>query len=223
MTDKEVSFWVRARGNVRRRLIAGLLLLVPIGVTFLILRFLFRTTSGLLGPLITPLAPRLPSAAVAVVSVGILVVLLYLAGLLTTYIVGRRLIALGDAVIARIPLAKTIYGASKQVIQTLSVPDRGAFKGVAWVEFPRPGFLALGFVTGRIQDDKGNDFYKLFIPTTPNPTSGFFEVVPCGEVRETNIPIDEAMRIIISGGILAPSRLDGISPGEPADRGAGVK
>ena len=209
MSENLPSPWSRFQHHLRRRLVAGLAVLVPVGFTFLVLRFLFRVTSGLLAPVITPLMPTLPAMAVAAVSVAILVVLVYLAGLLTTYLIGRRMIALGESIIQRIPLIRTIYGAFRQVVKTLSLPNRKAFKGVVWVEFPRAGFLALGFVTGTILDENGKEFYKLFIPTTPNPTTGFFEVVPRGEVRQTNIPIDDAMKMIMSAGILSPGRLDG--------------
>ena len=215
MSENRLSPWSRLQHHLKKRLIAGLAVLVPIGFTFLVLRFLFRATSGLLVPVIMPLAPRLPAMAVAAASLAILVLLVYFTGLLTTYLIGRRMIALGESILERIPLIRTIHGASKQVVKTLSLPNRKAFKGVVWVEFPRAGFLALGFVTGTIRDAEGREFYKLFIPTTPNPTTGFFEVVPRGEVRETSIPIDDAMKMIMSGGILSPGRLDGASASDP--------
>jgi uncharacterized membrane protein len=216
MGKERLSCCGRWQNHVRRRLLAGLAVLVPFGFTSLVLRFVFRVTSGLLSPVIVPLAPRIPALAVAAVSVVIVVVLLYLAGLLTTYLLGRRLIALGESVVERVPVVKTIYGASKQVVWTLSLPNRKAFKSVVWVEFPRPGLLALGFVTGRIQDEQGDEFHEPFIPTTPDPTRGFLEVVPCGQVRETSMAIDEALKMIISGGIVSPGRLDGATPDTPA-------
>lgn len=216
MSEQRRSVWRRVGHNVRTRVVAGLIVLVPVGITFLVLRFLLRSTAGVLAPLVTRLLGQLPDAVVAAISVCALVVLLYLVGVLTTYLVGRRLIAFGESVVARIPLVKTVYSASKQVVQALSLPNRKSFKSVVWVEFPRPGLLALGFVTGTIQDSDGTRFYKVFIPTTPNPTTGFFELVPSQEAREADLTVEEAIKMIVSGGILSPDRLDGSYPNQPS-------
>jgi len=100
-----------------------------------------------------------------------------------------------------------IYTATKQIIKTLSIPDRKSFKSVVLVEFPRPGFKPIGFLTGWIKTSDGREFCKVFIPTTPNPTTGFFELVPSGEVAETNLTIEETFKMIISGGIVSPDVL----------------
>lgn len=103
---------------------------------------------------------------------------------------------------------KSVYSAAKQVVDTLSPSRREAFKSVVWVEFPRPGFRALAFVTGSIRDEDGTECYKLFIPTAPNPTSGFFEIAPCGEVRESALSVEDGIKMIVSAGILAPETLE---------------
>jgi uncharacterized membrane protein len=89
----------------------------------------------------------------------------------------------------------------------MSLPNRAAFKSVVIVEFPRPGFKAIGFLTGRIQGLEGETLYKVFIPTTPNPTTGYFEIIPPEEVTETNMTTEEAFKMIISGGMVAPEFL----------------
>ena len=96
----------------------------------------------------------------------------------------------------------TIYSATKQIIQSFS-QDKAAFKSVVIIEFPRPGFYSLAFLTGYIQDKEGRKYCKVFIPTTPNPTTGFLEIIPAEEVRVTKISIEEGFKIIISGGIVS--------------------
>jgi uncharacterized membrane protein len=120
---------------------------------------------------------------------------------------GKKIIAFSEMLMLRIPLARTIYTATKQVIKTLSIPDRKSFKSVVLVEFPRPGFKAIGFLTGQIKTSDGREFCKVFIPTTPHSTPGFFELVPSEEVAGTNLTIEEAFKIIISGGIVSPDVL----------------
>ena len=221
MSENPVSLAGRVQHHLKKRLFAGLLVLVPLVITFLIIRFLFEAMSGLLAPVIAHLAPDLPSVVVDIISFGVLVGVMYLAGVLTAYLVGRRIIALGEAVVTRIPLVKTIYSAIRQVMDSFTFSNRREFKSVVWVEFPRPGFLALGFVTGKMADESGKQYYKLFIPTAPNPTTGFFEVVPCEHVRETAIAVEDAMKMIISGGILSPTTLAGHCLPPPTGSDAG--
>jgi len=141
------------------------------------------------------------------ITVIILLLLLYFLGMIGQFVLGKRIINFSEALMLRIPLARTIYTATKQVIKTLSIPDSKSFKSVVFVEFPRPGFKAVGFLTGRIKAQDGREFYKIFIPTTPNPTTGFFELVSSDEVAETNLTIEEAFKMIISGGIVSPDVL----------------
>jgi uncharacterized membrane protein len=96
-----------------------------------------------------------------------------------------------------------VYSATKQVTQAFSVPDRAAFKSVVLLEFPRPGFMAPGFLTGHIQDRDGRKYCKEFIPTSPNPTTGFFEIVRAEAVRATSMSVEEAFKMIISGGLVS--------------------
>jgi uncharacterized membrane protein len=205
--SKSDTFWGQVRANFRSRVTAGLLVLVPVGITLLILRFLFDITAGFLKPFVAKVVGDVPQAAVVIISVAALLVLLYFTGVLARMLVGRRIIGLGEALVARIPLVKTVYSASKQVVQTLSLPNRGEFKSVAWVQFPHPGLLCLGFITGRMQDAEGRKYYKVFIPTTPNPTTGFFEVLPAEDLVLADVTVEEAIKMVISGGLLSPDHL----------------
>ncbi len=140
----------------------------------------------------------------SVCSIVVLLVLLYLVGAIGQFVVGKRLIKAGETLLMRIPLVRTVYTATKQVAQAVSLPDRAALKSVVLVEFPRPGFKAVGFLTGYIEDSAGKKFCKIMIPTTPNPTTGFFELVPAEDIIETTLTTEEAFKLIISGGIVAP-------------------
>lgn len=205
----------KIRNNIRQRLLAGVLLFLPFGVALLVMRWLFGWLKNLLQPIIKGFLTGIDkiafldvipetyiNIAVVIISILILLFILYMVGSLGKFLIGRRLIALGESILLQIPLIRTIYSATKQVIQSFS-QDKAAFKSVVIVEFPRPGFLALAFLTGHIQDSQGKRYCKVFIPTTPNPTTGFFEIIPAEEVRETTITIEEGFKILISGGIVS--------------------
>jgi uncharacterized membrane protein len=209
--------WARLKSNVRRRLLSGILLLMPFGVTLLVMRWLFQWVAGFIRPIITfiisklsqvPVIEAVPdiyiTVSVATLSIVVLLVLLYLVGVIGQFVIGKRLIKVGETLLMRIPLVRTIYTATKQVAQAVSLPDSAALKSVVLVEFPRPGFKAVGFLTGYIEDSAGKKFCKVLIPTTPNPTTGFFEIIPIEDVVETTLTVEEAFKMIISGGIVAP-------------------
>jgi uncharacterized membrane protein len=143
----------------------------------------------------------------SILSILLLLLLVYLAGVITHYVIGKKLIAVSEMLLLKLPVVRTIYGATKQVMNALSLPDKAAFRSVVVVEFPRPGLKAMGFLTGHIEDSNGKKYCKVFIPTTPNPTTGFFEIVPTNEVLQTSISVEDAFKMIISGGILSPEKL----------------
>ncbi|MCY2925098.1 MAG: DUF502 domain-containing protein, partial [Planctomycetota bacterium] len=144
---------------------------------------------------------------VSVISILILLVLLYLIGAIGHYVTGEKMLRTGEALLLRIPLVRTIYSASKQVIRAVGLPDRSAFKSVVLIDFPRPGAKALAFLTGYIQDPAGRKCCKVYVPTALNPTSGFLQFVPVEDVTPLVMTIEEAFKIVISGGILAPEAL----------------
>lgn len=217
MESHKSSVWAKLKNNIRRRLLSGIFLLMPFGITLLVMRWLFQWLAGFLRPIIThipsklsnyPLIGSIPdiyiSISVSVCSILILLLLLYLVGAIGQFVVGKRLIKAGETLLMKIPLARTIYTATKQVAQAVSLPDRSALKSVVLVEFPRPGFWAVGFLTGYIEGSTGEKFCKIMIPTTPNPTTGFFEIVPAEYVIETTLTVEEAFKLMISGGIVSP-------------------
>lgn len=184
----------------------GLVALVPLVVTVLVLRFLFNFTSGILLPFIDPAVDHWPFWARALLSLALLLLGIYALGLIASAVVGRRLLDLGEAVLLRVPFVKVIYRASKQVVAAFQGPGARAFKSVVFLEFPRPGMRAVAFQTGRFTASDGREWVTVFIPTTPNPTTGFLQVVPAAEVIRTDFTVEEGVKMIMSLGALMPER-----------------
>jgi uncharacterized membrane protein len=105
------------------------------------------------------------------------------------------------------PIVNSIYNAARQVVRTLSQPQEKSFQRVVLVEFPSKGLWTIAFQLGTIQTSDGQEWVRVYVPTTPNPTSGFLQFLPKESVRPTAIPVDEALKMVVSGGILAPERL----------------
>lgn len=215
-----MSFWARFKKNVSRRMASGMLVLVPVGVTLLVMRWLFRWGTKQLHPVVQSITSGLEKSQwiaaqpewwvnfyVYLLTILLLLFLLYLIGVLGQFIIGRRLITAWESLWLKIPLARTIYGATKQVTEALSQPQGSAFKSVVVVDFPYPDSKAIGFLTGYVEDDAGHKFAKVLIPTTPNPTTGFLELIPLDRMFITDLTIEEGFRMIISGGIVSPENL----------------
>jgi uncharacterized membrane protein len=194
-----------------------MLVLVPLGVTLLVVGWLFRLSASLLRPVVQYITKQmvelhwiktLPEGEpqsdfyVSLFAILLLLILLYLVGGLGQHLVGRRLIAAWEAIWLKIPLARSVYAATKQVLEALSQPQGAAFKSVVVVEFPCPGLKAIGFLTGYVDDPAGRRFAKVLIPTTPNPTTGFLQLVPLDRIIVTNLTVEEGFKMIISGGIV---------------------
>lgn len=205
---KKLPLWTRLRHDTRRRLISGLLIIVPLGITAFVLRLLYNFTAGRLTPFIKEWLGEIPEYAVPLTAVILLFALLYLVGLTAGVVVGRQFIALTEALIRRIPLVKSVYGASKQVVESLSLQDKSGDERVAaLIEFPRPGMKTVGFVTGKAQLADGQTYYRVFIPTTPNVTVGLFELVAPNDLQFCALSVEEAVKMVVSGGILGPEIL----------------
>jgi len=195
--------------RIRAHLISGMAVIVPLGISAYVVQLLYRFTAGRLSPAVNSVTEEWPSYLSAGLSVLLMFVVLYTVGLVATVVVGRRLIAWAESLIGRIPLVKGVYGASKQIVETLLSQTGGSnFKSVALVEFPRRGIYTLAFVTGMIEID-GRECYKVFVPTTPNPTSGYFEIMEPVLVHPTGFSVEEGVKILKSGGILAPETVKG--------------
>jgi uncharacterized membrane protein len=203
--------------HLRGSLISGLFVLVPITITVFTLNFVFHATASFAGPL-TRLAfgwiwgeGKTPDWVITAVSFTIFVLLVYVTGLI------KRLIAMGEGLILRIPVIKSIYSIAKQVVDAISSSNRNSFKSVVLVEFPHAGVRSLGFVTGSFDDKAGKTYRKVIVPTSPNPTTGFLLFVSADDIHETGLSVEEAFKIIISGGVLSGTKLE-LDGGEEADQ-----
>jgi uncharacterized membrane protein len=221
MAKEEQALGRKIKINIRNSLISGVLIAIPFMVTLVIIRWLLSSMAGFLGPIVSTILPRLAKLfftnpipdtylrfAVTTTSIILLVLLLYVVGAIGHRVFGKRLIAIGEALLLKIPIVRAVYGSTKQVIKTMSMSDRTMFKTVVLVEFPRTGMKSLGFLTGYITDEAGKKYCKIFIPAGPNPTTGFFELIPPDEVAETNISVEEGFKMIISCGVVSPDTFD---------------
>lgn len=198
-------------GRFRRRMASGMVALIPIVVTIAVLRFVFNFTASILLPVVDPAVEAWPPAARAALSLGILLIGVYLLGALASNFVGRRILSLGESFVLQVPFVKVVYRASKQVVAAFQLREGRAFKGVVYVDFPRRGMKALGFITSHISDASGQPWTTVFVPTTPNPTTGFLQVVRTEELVHTNYTVEEAFKMIMSLGVLVP---DGSIPSD---------
>lgn len=201
-----ISTWAKAVGNhFKGTLIAGILLVIPIMVTFLILKFAFGFFEDILK---SPLDEIMPGGYRVGMGVGTLVVIIYLGGLITTHVSGRRMIVLSMGMIDMIPMVGSIYRTAHQATEVFSsVNSQTQFTSVVLVDFPGPELRSIGLVTSTLKDQAGKTLLAVYMPTSPFPTSGFLLILPEDRVTPTDMPVDEAMKLIISAGIMAPQTI----------------
>lgn len=194
---------------MKRYFITGLLVLVPLFITIWVLTTLISLMDQSL--LLLPVEWR-PEAQLgrAVPGIGAILTLLiiFVTGLIATNFFGRRLILIWEALLGRVPVVKSIYSSVKQVSDTLFSDSGQAFRKALLVQYPREGSWTIAFMTGRPGGDVANhlkgEFVSVYVPTTPNPTSGFFLMMPKAEVVELDMSVDEALKYIISMGVVSP-------------------
>jgi uncharacterized membrane protein len=208
------------RARLRRMLVTGILILIPVAVTAFVLLQIFRLMDGLFAPVVSRVLGRAlgAEAPVHIPGLGLLLTLLLILviGWLSTKVAGRRLLRVGERVLLRLPVAKSIYGATKGILEALSKDQAEAFKRVVLVEYPKKDLFAIGFVTGGARwgqvSERLADLLLVFVPTTPNPTSGFLLLVPRAEAIDLPVTVEEGVRMVVSGGILLPTLLPAARP-----------
>lgn len=195
---------MRGLSGIKKRIITGIVVVVPLWATFLLIRAFLEATDGLLGPYLRPLVQHYLPGIHSIPGLGLLtaLIVLYLIGLVTTNIFGRQVVHRLDLLLKRIPVVKTIYGATQQITEAFTTPTRTVFKRVVFVEPFSPGIHVIAFVTNTVRDDHGRELPVVFIPSTPNPTTGFTLVMPPERVIETAMTVEEGMKWVLSGGIL---------------------
>jgi len=197
--------------TLRRYLIAGLLVWLPLGVTILVIRLLVNFMDQTL--LLIPHSYR-PEVVFGINIPGLGIVLsaaiVLLTGALAANLFGRQMVTAGERLMAKIPFIRTIYTGVKQITETLVSSQNKSFREVLLIEYPRKGIWTLAFHTGsvvdEVQEKTGLDIVNIFVPTTPNPTSGFFIMVPRDDVIVLSMSVDEAVKLIMSLGVIVPGK-----------------
>jgi uncharacterized membrane protein len=186
------------RRRVRTSFIAGVIVVVPIAATVLILRWLFLYIDGILG--LQELTERFLGYSVPGLGVAMTIVLIFVTGIIATSVAGKRLVDYGESLLARVPLFRYLYTGIKQIMVSFAAPGESRFLQVVLVEFPKKGMRVIGFMTSEASTPSGEKLLTVFIPTSPNPTSGYLEIVREREVIRTNISIDDALKMVLSAG-----------------------
>lgn len=200
----------KAVSRIRRYFLAGILVTAPLGITALIAWWIINFVDERITPLIpdkynpeTYLPFSLPGLGLL-----ILFIVLTLIGALTAGLLGRWVVNTGERILNRMPVVRSIYSAIKQIFETVLAQQSNAFREAVLVEYPRRGIWAIGFITGTTKGEVQNltleETVNIFLPTTPNPTSGFLLFVPREEVVPLDMSVEEAVKMVISGGIVTP-------------------
>ena len=195
--------------RLRRYFVAGLLVWVPIAATYFLLAFaigLIDRSLLLLPPQYRP--ENLIGFEIPGLGVILTVTLVVITGFLAANFFGRRLITAWESILARIPLVRSVYGAVKQITASLFADASQSFREVVLVEYPRRGLWMLAFVTGdtpkKMKEVVDEDLINIYVPTTPNPTSGFYLMVPPKDLKRLNIPVEVGLKMILSAGVVNP-------------------
>ncbi len=194
------------KASLKRYFLTGLLVITPIWGTFLILKTLFVAVDGILGDLLAQLVPDHYVPGLGIVT---LILLVFTTGLFAANFIGRHIVKLWEEWLNRVPLVRGIYSTLKSMMDIVSFSERGSYNRVVLIQFPKNGHYCFAFVTGvtkgDLQDLTQEPLVHVYVPTSPNPTSGYFLLVPEREVTSVNISVEEAMKLIVSGGLYSPA------------------
>ena len=186
-------------------IITGLLSILPVAATYWILLKLFQFFSTPGAAIVEFIfKDKVPKYVPELAGFILTILFISFAGMVVSNVLGKRIYAWFETVLSRIPVVSVVYRTIKQITSSLSGPNRQAFKKVVYIEYPRKGIWTLTMVTGESKNKTGEKYYHIFVPTTPNPTSGFMLYIPQNDTLETEMSVEEGLKIIISGGMLAP-------------------
>lgn len=195
--------------HLRTKIITGLLVILPLGITLFILKFIFTALDNFVGPLGPKVTYFLFHRELHIPGLGIIIffLLLYLLGLIATNVMGRKLVNWADRFFTNLPIIKNIYLSSKQLTDAFSATRKGSFRQAVFVEFPQPGNFMLGFITNELSDLTPQIKVAVFIPTAFIPPQGFTIFLPKEKVIPSRLSIEEAIKAIMSVGIVTPQNL----------------
>jgi len=185
--------------NFRSKLFAGVATLLPLYLTFFVIKFLFVTLEEMSDPILKRFNLDIPGLGIILT-----VLLIYILGFLVTNFLGRKIFNLGERIVKKVPIVNIIYTTLKQITDTITKGSTDAFEGAVYIQYPRQGLWTMAFISGESKTKDGVPYYHLFVPTTPNPTSGFFLMIPQADTVATGMSVEDGLKTIISGGLLAP-------------------
>jgi uncharacterized membrane protein len=197
-------------GNkIKRSFLAGLATIVPVALTVYVLQVVLKITITLGGKVSEPLKQfvdvTFPGFNLLSSIIGLIVVILalILIGALARNVLGKRVVTWLESIFKNIPLIGMIYTTTKQIMESISGGGSHSFEKVVYIEYPRKNIWTLGFVTSESTNQSNEEFYHLFVPTTPNPTSGFFLIIPKEDTSDAGVNVEEGFRMIVSSGIVS--------------------
>jgi uncharacterized membrane protein len=213
------SLWSNLRAMVRRYFVAGILAFAPIGITIWAIASIIQWLDNLLLPrLLKVLFPRVedpPSIPLVGALFTFLVILAF--GVIARHFFGWEMVRLWERVLERVPVARNIYAAVKQLFGAIFLSSGTSFRRVVLIEYPRRGIFAIAFTTGAsrgiVQDRTSKQMVNVFVPTTPNPTSGFYLLVPEDDLTLLDITVEQAFKLVMSAGLVSPEENRGTAPG----------
>lgn len=201
-----LSRLVSIRTHFRTRMLAGFLIIIPLVLTYAILNSITSFLADSLEPMIkqaqggpSTLLSHIPITIIALV---VSTVLVYLAGLIAETVIGRRVVTFSQNLVEKIPIVRPLYRVFRQTTDVFSGGALLRSSRVVFLEYPKDGVLAMGLVTGVFKENDGKELLTIYIPTIPNPTSGFLAILPKEKVTETSLSFEDAMKIVISAGVL---------------------
>lgn len=196
--------------SLRAAFLAGLVLLAPIGVTLYVFNILFTAVGGRFRNKLFFFVPEnlLPETVWNILATLLVLTAITILGYLSRWFLGRLVVNTTEHIIERLPFINTVYKSVKQIVQTFSTQQKAIFQQVVLLEYPRKGVYVIGFRTsssrGEVQHRTARELHNVFIPTTPNPTSGFLLMVPVDEITPLDMTVGDGMKLIISGGAVVP-------------------
>ena len=193
--------------TIKNHFLSGVLVVVPLILTYIVLRFLFETIDNILQPfLLHLLGYYIPGLGVITT-----ILLILLAGILTRNFIGAKLHAIGERILGKVPLIRPVYSAAKQVLEAITRQNIEAFQEVVLVEYPRRGSFQIGFLSSRITltaNSESRQYVSVFVPSTPTPVSGNVVIVPIEDVRRIDISVEDGVKFLVSAGVTAPNQIN---------------
>ncbi len=198
-----MSLASRILDTVRVHFVSGILVVVPIILTYIVLKFLFESIDGILQPVLE----RILGYSIYGLGVLTTILLIILAGVFTRNFLGARIYGIGEKILVQMPIIRPVYSAAKQLLEAVTMPSMNSFKEVVLVEYPRREVYALGFISNRINCDIAGalrEYVSVFIPSTPTPISGMVIMVPRDQIVTVDMTIEEGIKFLVSGGVASP-------------------